>query len=125
MSESKRAMVRLPMPPSANVMWRSDFAKKRVMVSRAGRIFRDECAPILAKYRHPIEGALSLTACFYFKSAKTRVDLDNRIKPLLDVCQVTEYGTGLYLDDSQILALHAYKFFDKENPRVEVTVEAL
>tara|TARA_R110002051_G_scaffold34736_2_gene77140 strand:- start:1766 stop:2122 length:357 start_codon:yes stop_codon:yes gene_type:complete len=118
-------MVRLPMPPSANVMWRSDFVRKRVIVSRAGRIFRDECAPILAKYRQPIEGALSVTACFYFKSAKVRVDLDNRIKPLLDVCQVTQYGCGLYLDDSQITAIHAYKFFDKENPRVEVTVEAL
>ena len=125
MSEFKRAMVRLPLPPSANVMWRSDFVSKRVLVSRVGRIFRDECAPILAKYRHPIEGALSLTASFYFKSAKARVDLDNRIKPLLDVCQVTQYGCGLYIDDSQILALHAYKFFDKENPRVEVTVEAL
>lgn len=118
-------MVRLPMPPSANVMWRSDFYKKRVLVSRAGRIFRDECAPILAKYRNPIEGPISVTAEFYFKSERARVDLDNRIKPLLDVCERTFYGTGLYVDDSQIMALHAYKHFDPERPRVEVTVSSL
>ena len=118
-------MVRLPMPPSANVMWRSDFARKRVYVSRAGRIYRDECAPILAKYRNPIEGPVSLTAEFYFKNKLVRVDLDNRIKPLLDVCQRTEYNTGLYVDDAQIVAIHAYKFFDAEQPRVEVTVVAL
>ena len=118
-------MVRLPMPPSANVMWRSDFYKKRVMVSRVGRIFRDECAPILAKYRNPIEGPIAVTAEFYFKSERARVDLDNRLKPLLDVCQRTEYNTGLYVDDSQIMALHAYKHFDREHPRVEVTVSSL
>ncbi len=118
-------MVRLPMPPSANVMWRSDFYKKRVLVSRAGRIFRDECAPILAKYRNPLEGPVSLTAEFYFKNKLVRVDLDNRIKPLLDVCQRTEYNTGLYVDDAQIMAIHAYKYFDPDRPRVEVTVVAL
>ena len=118
-------MIRLPLPPSANVMWRSDFARRRVLVSRAGRIFRDECAPILAKYRHPLEGPVSLTAEFYFKSERVRVDLDNRIKPLLDVCQRTEYNTGLYVDDAQIVAIHAYKYFDAEHPRVEVTVVAL
>ena len=102
-------MVRLPMPPSANVMWRSDFARKRVYVSS----------------RHPREGPVSLTAEFFFKNKRVRVDLDNRLKPLLDVCQRTEYNTGLYVDDAQIMAIHAYKYFDPDQPRVEVTVVAL
>jgi Holliday junction resolvase RusA-like endonuclease len=46
-------------------------------------------------------------------------DLDGRIKIVLDALQGVAYR-----DDSQVVALHAYRFDDKARPRVEVEVAA-
>jgi Holliday junction resolvase RusA-like endonuclease len=50
--------------------------------------------------------------------ARKSGDLDNRIKPLLDALQ----GVAFY-DDKQVIEIHAFRFDDKHNPRVEVTIE--
>ena len=117
--------VELPLPPSTNVMWRSVIrgGQIRIITSEAGHVFRDACAPILKDYRNPFSGKVIITCEFYFKNNLS--DLDNRLKSLLDVLEVNRLGFGLYDNDRQIVAIHAYKNFDKKNPRVVVGVTEL
>jgi len=114
--------VQLPLPPSTNVMWRAVpySGHCRVIVSREGRAFRDECAPIMAEYRGPFQSDVSVEATFFFKNRRS--DLDNRIKALLDVLEVTVLGFGLVQNDRQVTELHCYKKIDPQKPRVEVRV---
>lgn len=49
---------------------------------------------------------------------KRRKDIDNISKSLLD-----SMAGILYEDDSQVQELHLYRGFDKQNPRIEVSVE--
>lgn len=59
----------------------------------------------------------SLVLTFFFKDCRKR-DVDNFNKLVLDA------GTGtLWEDDSLIDDLHIFKFIDKENPRVELTIK--
>jgi Holliday junction resolvase RusA-like endonuclease len=67
----------------------------------------------------PIAGEVELSIYFYFKT-KHRRDLDNQNKLVLDALNGI-----VYEDDSQIDALHLYRYFDAKNPRIEITVSAL
>lgn len=78
----------------------------------------------------PVEGEVELTLEFGIKSPEavkkvkykwllilkkflrptTRPDVDNYVKPILDVL-----NKRLYKDDGQIVALHAYKYYATEN----------
>ena len=52
----------------------------------------------------------------FFGDKRTR-DIDNYNKLILDAM------SGIvYIDDSQIQALHIYKDYDKENPRIEILI---
>ena len=67
--------------------------------------------------RKPMYGAISITLDFYRKNHR-RVDLDNLVKTVMDA------GNGVgWLDDAQIVELHARKFLGCADPRVEVTLE--
>jgi len=54
-----------------------------------------------------------------YRPAK-RGDIDNSLKVLLDALQ-----GHVYNDDAQIVELHAYRYDDKRDPRVEVDVESI
>ena len=114
--------VTLPLPPSVNVMYRSVYRNRRIqiVVSKAGRVFRQACYPLLKDFRTPFKGDIALVCQFYFKNKKS--DLDNRLKALLDVLQTNELGFGLFDNDIQIVELHAFKNYDAEEPRVHVLV---
>lgn len=47
-------------------------------------------------------------------------DLDNKLKCLFDAMKGVTYA-----DDKQIVELHAFRFEDKHNPRVEVEIQVL
>lgn len=67
----------------------------------------------------PLQGEVSLSVRFYFKT-KLRRDLDNQTKIVLDAL------TGIvYEDDNQIADLRLTRTYDKENPRMEITVAEL
>ena len=69
----------------------------------------------------PIEGAIACTLKFYrrFTSTAQRFgDVDNLAKSTLDALQGTAYR-----NDSQVTSLLIQKFQDRENPRVEVSIE--
>lgn len=65
----------------------------------------------------PLEGAVVVSARFFF-GTRRKCDLDNFNKLMADSL------TGIvWVDDSQIEELHLYKDFDKDNPRIELTLE--
>lgn len=107
--------VTLPMPPSANRYWRT---------SRDGRVYvSDEAKTYKSRVRldtaaEPLEGDLTITVKVY-RAQKTG-DLDNRLKVLFDALKGLAFS-----DDRQIAEIHAYRFEDKRDPRVEVEVSNL
>jgi len=108
----------LPVPPSANVYWRS----------WRGRVVRSPEADAYANLvlvRGRNAGAVKisrprpvkLTLWWYRERASG--DLSNRIKVLEDALQGVAYD-----NDAQVVELHAYRIDRKANPGVVVTVEA-
>ena len=62
-------------------------------------------------------GDLSVTLRFY-RANRIRCDIDNLIKSVAD-----SLNGVIWDDDDQIVELHATKNYDKDRPRVEITVE--
>lgn len=62
----------------------------------------------------PLKGDLSLTMAVYFTNPAS--DLDNAAKGLIDAMKGI-----LWVDDRQIVEIHAFKKIDKVNPRVELS----
>lgn len=107
--------ITLPFPISANRYWRS--YRGRVVVSAEATTYKTAvrwCC-IEQGVQEPLTGDVALTLDFYRPTK--RVDLDNMQKILLDAIQ----GFA-YLDDKQIIEIHARRFDDRANPRVEVCV---
>ena len=93
----------LPYPPSVNHYWRR--VGSRVLISRAGRAFRERVCSLLAvRDSEPLEGPLAIQINL-FPPDDTRRDIDNLSKALLDALQ---HG-GAYRDDSQIVSLRIDK----------------
>ena len=107
----------LPTPPSANRYWRT--YRNRVTVSDEAKTYKTAVGWIArAVIDEPLQGDVSVTLKVYRKAK--RGDLDNYNKVLLDSL------SGIaYRDDSQVTELHAYRFDDKHNPRVEVEITTL
>lgn len=106
--------VSLPYAPSANRYWR--HCKGRTFVSAEAQAYRKQVAAICReKGIEPMEGPLHLELNIF---RPRRVgDLSNRIKVLEDALQGIAYE-----DDSQIVAIAAYRHDDKTDPRIEVTL---
>ncbi len=95
--------IELPYPPSINHYWRR--VGYRTLISREGRRFRASVVAILAARRlTPLAGPLKVEV-EVFPPDNRRRDIDNVQKALLDALQ----QGGAYLDDSQIIDLHARK----------------
>lgn len=109
--------ITLDYPPSANRYWRIDrrgfaFVSPEAKAYKANTAMRAKLARL-----KPLQGAVAMTLCVY---RPRRVgDLENRLKVLEDALNGIAYE-----DDSQITEVHMYRFEDKANPRVEVTLEA-
>lgn len=111
--------ITLPMPPSANRYWRTTVVKGRAMT------FVSEEAK---KYRKDVARMATLNTLIYSEVAVTlRVfrpqrsgDLDNKLKCLFDALKGV-----VYADDKQIVEIHAFRYEDKFDPRVEVEIQPL
>ena len=64
----------------------------------------------------PEEGDVSVNIIFYFGNKRAN-DIDNCIKILLDAAEGI-----LFLNDSQVTSLQVFKEYDKEDPRIEISV---
>jgi crossover junction endodeoxyribonuclease RusA len=115
----------LPMPPSSNRYWRTvAYTNKRTNKPAAAVFVSDEAARYkktvagIVRIRSLIRSEVVLTIQVYREQRSG--DLDNRLKVLCDALQGV-----VYANDSQIVEIHAFRFEDKKNPRVEIEVKML
>ena len=103
------------LPPSANVYWR--MGKGRIYVSDEAADYKEDVAKMSRQQglKEPLEGDVAVMFRFY--RARRSGDLDNKLKVLIDALKGIAYA-----DDKQITELHAYRFDDPKNPRVEVEI---
>ncbi len=102
----------LPYPPSVNNLY-ATFRGRRI-VSAKGRRFKADIA-VLARQQGArlLNGNLSVT--FRVFRPKRIGDLDNRLKISQDALKGICFD-----DDKQIVEIHAFRFDDKANPRIEI-----
>ena len=107
----------LPLPPSANRYWR--MVNGHMTVSAEAKAYKAE-AGWAAKVAgiDVLDGPVAVTLRVY--RAQKSGDLDNRIKVILDSLKGVAWE-----DDSQVTELHAYRYDDKTNPRVEVEITGI
>lgn len=110
----------LPYPPSANRYWRS--FRNRVVVSDEARAYKARVAAecrvqlgTLATFQEPFHGPVAVVVHVY--RPRKRGDLDNTLKVLLDALK----GIA-FVDDDQVVDLHAIRGDSKGNPRAEVEI---
>lgn len=99
----------LPIPPSANKYWK--YTGKRVITSPEAATYKNAVQMLVR--RDVITGPVAVNVSV-FRPAK-RGDLDNYLKVLLDALQGV-----LYQNDDQITEIHAFRYDDPDNPRVEL-----
>lgn len=110
----ERLTVTLPVPPSYNRYWRS--SARGGYISQEGRVFKVKASRVLAALQaKPFQGSVGIRLRFYL--ARKNADMDNRIKQIQDCMQ-----GHFYNDDKQVVEIHALRFDDPKNPRVEVEV---
>jgi crossover junction endodeoxyribonuclease RusA len=104
----------LPLPPSANRYWRK--YKNVMVVSDEAVAYKQEVATLCRTLDlTPFDGDVCVHIDVYRKQRSG--DLDNRLKVTLDSLRGI-----LYHDDKQVVEIHARRFDDKKNPRVEVKI---
>lgn len=107
----------LPYPPTVNNLY-ATFRGRRI-TSAAGRQFKADIA-VLARRQGArlLSGELSVT--FRVFRPKRIGDLDNRLKASQDALK------GIcFADDKQIIEIHAFRFDDKTNPRIEIDLKEI
>jgi Holliday junction resolvase RusA-like endonuclease len=98
-----------------NRYWRN--FRGRMVKSAEGRAYCHLIGSLSHDQGEPLVLPLSVSIRWY--RGRKSGDLDNRAKVVLDALQ----GVA-YVNDSQIVELHMYRADDKNDPRVEVVVEA-
>jgi crossover junction endodeoxyribonuclease RusA len=111
----------LPYPPSVNTYWRA--VRGRNILSKKAREYRVYGAIAVhlgAGNRQPITARLAVTIHAYMPDRRRR-DLDNILKPLLDVMQ----HAGVYADDEQIDDLRVVRCGVEKPGRVEIEIKEI
>jgi crossover junction endodeoxyribonuclease RusA len=105
----------LPFPPATNNLYAS--VNGRRILSARGKAYKQEVGYIaLESHRKPVEAPLRVYVDIY--RPRRIGDVDNALKIVLDSL------TGhLYIDDGLIVEIHARRYEDAKNPRVEVWIE--
>lgn len=107
----------LPYPPSANIYWRHN--RGRTHRSREADAYIEHVGWICVENAlQPATGKVCLSFDFY-RPIK-RGDIDNLLKVTIDALR-----GHAYVDDKQVVELHAMLHDDKDNPRAEVTIQVL
>lgn len=114
---SKQINLILPYPPSVNNLY-ANFRGRRIL-SAEGRKFKDNIA-ILARSQGARILAGELAVTFRVYRPRRSGDLDNRLKISQDALKGV-----CFEDDRQIVELHAFRFDDKENPRIEIDLREI
>ncbi len=112
-------MITLSWPPTVNHYY--TIARGRKILSKRGRKYKTTCyAEILSQGRQEVhKGPVSVFIRAYPPDKRKR-DLDNLLKPVLDVLQTS----GILEDDSQVEDLHIQRFYPSKPGRVEILVSS-
>lgn len=104
-------------PPSINDYWHHN-RQGHTFLSPAARAYKlGVMLRLRAKgFRQPLAGPVVVRLWVY--RPRRRGDLDNVLKAIGDALK-----GAAYLDDDQVVELHARRLDDKANPRIEVEVE--
>jgi crossover junction endodeoxyribonuclease RusA len=106
-----------PYPPSVNNLY-ATFRGRRI-TSATGRKFKSDIA-VLARRQGARLLAGDLSVTFRVFRPKRIGDLDNRLKISQDALK------GIcFADDKQIIEIHAFRFDDKTNPRIEIDLKEI
>src|SRR3990167_5728022 len=110
-------------PLSTNTVWRTTSKGnfQRTYLSNSGRALKESYQwQSKSQWKKPIlTKAVGIEVRLYFGDKRKR-DIDNYHKLSLDSL------TGIvYEDDSQIQKMTVEKFYDKENPRIEIEIEEI
>ena len=113
-------MLTLPFPPSMNTYWRN--FRGRTVLSKAGRLYKLAVAEYVAANNVPKygESKLKITMILQPKD-KRRIDIDNRIKCVLDSLQ----EAGVFDDDFQVDELHVHRGEQVKGGRLLLTIETI
>jgi crossover junction endodeoxyribonuclease RusA len=106
----------LPYPPSSNRYWK--VWRGRAVVSAEAKSYKQgvRLRALTEGFRKPLACPLVLSLVVY--RPRKAGDLSNRIKVLEDALN----GIA-WIDDKQIVEIHARREDDASNPRVEVRIE--
>jgi len=110
----------LPLPPSMNTYWRN--FRGRTVLSAGGREYKVAVQEYVAAHNLPKFGEERLGATItIFPRDKRSIDLDNRLKSLLDSLQ----DAGLYDDDSQFDRIYICRGMIKKGGGCTITISTL
>lgn len=105
----------IPYPPSLNKYWRT--FKGRVYLSSEAKKYKSDVRKIFEASNVDLlkEDKMVILHIDVYRPRKIG-DLDNTLKGILD-----SLNGCLYVDDRQVVEIHARRFDDKENPRVNIS----
>lgn len=103
------------MPPSVNQMYRRNPKGHGMYKTPEAKVWIQKCLSIIKK-KNPLKGKVDVGIELYFQR---EADIDNRIKPILDLLQEAK----ILDNDKQVYSLVVNKYFDKNDPRVELNIQ--
>lgn len=124
--EIEKINITLPIPPSVNQCYATNFATKRRFKSKKYKEWEEEASIVLENDRYKVEPDkwLSVGIRIYAKILNKdgtikSFDLDNRLKPLLDFlgCRITNF------DDKLVLKYHFLEKVDSGANYVEIEIK--
>lgn len=117
--------------PRHRASCRGGFAKMYLPKSHAVHSWKDRVGTAaMTAAKGVIEGAVKLDVAFVFKAPKksqsgtfkiSKPDIDNLVKALMDA--ITD--AGVWMDDSQVVEIHAAKLFGSESAYAAVVIEPI
>lgn len=115
-----RAILVLPFPPSMNTYWRN--FRGRTVLSKAGREFKIAVQDYVIENNIPKFGERKLKITMILRPRdKRKVDIDNRIKAVLDSLE----DSGVFDDDFQVDHLEMMRGEPIKFGAIHVVIEAV
>jgi crossover junction endodeoxyribonuclease RusA len=123
MANPETLRLELPYPPSVNMLWRA-VPRRGMILSKMGRIYRDEALAALRKQvggRRPFTGRLEVLL-EVFPPDRRRRDLSNVPKAVEDA--ITK-ALNIWVDDEQIDDLRIVRRQVENPPKVVIHIREL
>ena len=113
-------LLELPFPPSMNTYWRN--FRGRTVLSKAGRQFKENVQNYIIENNIPKFGDKKLKITMILRPRdKRKVDIDNRIKAVLDSLE----DAGVFDDDFQVDHLEMIRGEPLKGGLIRVLIEEL